>query len=124
MKTATATIALALLMCCSAFAQNSACDYWTHGAQYSNESSALLTRLLADYQHAQNWESVDADHPDAVKVRGKSAREELELKSKTAEEQAHDKEYAGDPETLHEMIVKARATCPDIMDTWKETAKE
>ena len=113
MKNLIVTPVLALLMCCSAFAQNSACDKYKALVDYDNTATALLTRLNSDYHSAIAWESIDADHPDAVKVREKIDREEAQIKALERPELPSDNDTHA--------AVKA---CPAVVRDFKATADD
>ena len=113
MKNLIVTPVLALLMCCSAFAQNSACDKYKALVEYDNTATALLTRLNSDYHSAITWESIDADHPDAVKVREKIDREEVQIKALE-----HPELPSGSD------IHVAVKTCPAVVRDFKATADD
>ena len=113
MKNLIVTPVLALLMCCSAFAQNESCDKFQALVSYNNVNIALLTRLNTDYRTAITWESIDADHPDAVKVREKIDREEEQIKANPFPEKP-----------THEDIVLASKTCRNITDDFISLSHE
>ena len=69
-----------------------------------NREIALGNRLVADLKKAQTWEGIEANHPDAVALRGKIAREEKEIITAVLEESELNKEI--DPHLAQQECAK------------------
>ena len=93
---------------------------------YNNQIIPLANRLVAHYQSAQTWEGVDSDHPDAIALRNKIAKEEIQFKSVIAEVHAYFDQIAFDAwlkkaapedrERVTKILVEANSAMRDIHD--------
>ncbi len=84
---------------------------------FANRTIPLGNRLIANYEHAQTWEQVDPDHPDAVALRSKIAAEENEYAAATK----------GNPLTREfsdTEIKSAFKTCAEVMNEATPLMKE
>jgi hypothetical protein len=95
----------------------SPCTVSSEFSTFANRTIPLGKRLIANYEHAQTWEQVDPDHPDAVVLRSKIAAEENEYAAA----------IKGNPftrEFTDTEIKSAYKTCAELMNETTPLMKE